>query len=77
MGHWNHRVVKRKVREFDKVVDWYGIHEVFYGLGDGDEKLSWTTDAISVEGESVAELRETLGRMLAALDKPVIVSDEK
>lgn len=71
MGHWNHRVVKRIVKDFDENVEWFGIHEVFYGLAD-ESDASWTEEPISVEGESMDELRETLERMLRALDKPII-----
>jgi len=69
MGHWNHRVVKRIVREFDKDVEWFGIHECFYGPSD---ESGWTDEPITVEGESIDELREALERMLRCLDRPVI-----
>ena len=68
MAHWNHRVVERTIVEFGKPVKWLGIHEVFY---DGDS-VGWTDEPVAVQGETVEELRETLHRMLAALDKPVI-----
>lgn len=76
MGHWNHRVVKRIVREFDEDVEWFGVHEVFYGLP-GESEPSWTDEPISVKGESIDELRETLERMLRALDRPIIDDTEK
>lgn len=76
MGHWNHRVVRRTVIECGEPVQWYGIHECFYGLSDESDP-GWTDEPIAVEGESVDELRETLERMLRALDKPIIIDNEK
>jgi hypothetical protein len=76
MSHWNHRVVKRIVREFDQDVEWVGIHEVFYSSADESDP-GWTEEPISVEGETVDELRETLERMFRALDRPIIDGTEK
>lgn len=73
MSHWNHRVVQRMVTDFGEPVSWLGIHEVFYGFPEG---LGWTNEPIAVEGESIAELRETLERMMRALDKPIIIDEE-
>jgi hypothetical protein len=56
----------------ERDIDWYTIHEVFYGE---DGSLSWTEDEIAPAGESVDELRETLQRMIAALEKPVLDYD--
>ena len=67
--NWNHRVVKRRVVECGEEIDWFGIHEVFYGLDGG---TAWTNEPVAVDGESVEELRETLERMLRALDTPII-----
>jgi hypothetical protein len=69
MGHWNHRVMKRKTEEGE----WYDIHEVFYDEQSG--KLSWTENAISPGGETIDELQKELQRMLKALDKPVLDYD--
>lgn len=63
--HWNHRIVRRTIGGETLL----GIHEVFYGMDDG---TGWTDEPVAVIGESVEELRETLGRMLRALDKPII-----
>ena len=76
MGHWNHRVVKRIVREAGEDVEWFGIHECFYERSDESDP-GWTDEPIAVGGESVDELRETLERMMRALDKPVIDDTEK
>jgi hypothetical protein len=68
--YWNHRVVRRVWHPgTDREETTYAIHEVFYGLS---KKPIPTADPIDVSGESVEELRETLQRMLRALDKPVL-----
>ena len=67
MGHWNHRVVERTIIDCGKPVRWLGIHECFY-----DDKTRWTDEPVTVEGETIEDLRETLERMLRALDKPII-----
>ena len=63
---WNHRVVKYSNNTF-------GIHEVYYnevGVVDGV-----TESAVSVVENSVDDMRYTLLRMLASLDKEVIDYD--
>jgi hypothetical protein len=70
MSHWNHRAVRRV---YPGVLDGeasYSIHEVYYGLG--GIKPSITVGPDYPYGETVAELREDLERMLRALDKPVL-----
>jgi hypothetical protein len=65
---WNHRVV----RHFSEAEgEWLGIHEAFYDGLDG-EKVLWTNDPVGVTGGSIAELRETLERMLRCLDAPIL-----
>jgi hypothetical protein len=49
----------------------YRIHEVYYAER-SDQPTSATEDAVGVCGGSIAELRETLTRMLRALDKPIL-----
>jgi hypothetical protein len=66
---WNHRVVRRASVVFGKPVEVLGIHEVFYGPDGG---ISWTTEPVAAEGDTLDELRETLERMLKALDQPII-----
>lgn len=68
MSHWNHRVV----RTAENGEAWLGIHEAFYDIEGG---TAWTERPVAVIGESIAELRETLERMLLALDKPIIDGD--
>jgi len=73
MGHWNHRVVRREFPEAtpdDRVL--YAIHEAYYEPG--ERKVPWAVavDPTPVIGQSVEQLRETLQRMLRALDTPVL-----
>ena len=73
MSHWNHRVVRREYPESadpeEQVL--LGIHETYYDVGDGPLPM-FTEEPIRVMETSVEALRETLQRMLAALDKPVL-----
>jgi CBS-domain-containing membrane protein len=62
---WNNRVVRRTYPH--EVV--YAIHEVHYT---DYVPHSVTVDPVPVAGESVDQLRNTLERMLRALDKPVL-----
>jgi hypothetical protein len=71
MSHWNHRVVRIMVKDFGKDVPQLGIHEAFYGMPE-DDGVAWTNDPVPIIGKTVEELRETLKRMLACLDKPII-----
>lgn len=68
MGHWNHRVLKHNAGTED---EYLAIHEAFYGV-DGEDDVVWTRDPITVTGETIEELRETLERMLRALETPVL-----
>ena len=71
MSHWNHRVIKKNVADGS---DWFGIHEVFYN--DDDTIWSYTENPISIVGESIDDLRQTLEWMLSCLDNPILVYDE-
>ena len=69
MSHWNHRVVRRVYPgALDGEVA-YQIHEAYYGL---EDKLVITKEPDHPQGETLAELRKDLERMLRALDKPVL-----
>jgi hypothetical protein len=70
MSHWNHRVVKRTYPAPSNET-LYQIHEAYYGLA-GDKLPSITVEPAEVVGESIEELRDTLQRMLRALDNPVL-----
>lgn len=64
MSHWNYRVV----HVIDKAGESYAIVEAHY---DDDEKLSLYSYP-EPSGSTLTELRNDLGLMLNALDKPVI-----
>ena len=68
MGHWNHRVVRHRA---GTELEYLAIHEAYYGI-DSEDDVSWTKNPVSVTGETVEGLRETLERMLRALDTPVL-----
>lgn len=64
---WNHRVI---VRKDGRDQQYYGIHEVYYKKNNKPDMA--TENAVGVIGDSIPELRETLERMLRALDTPVL-----
>jgi hypothetical protein len=64
---WNHRVVRHSQAQYN-LPDWLEICEVYYA---GDEVMGHTK-GVAVGGESIEELRKTLERMLACLDKPIV-----
>ena len=70
--HWNYRMVDLSHENAGD--PWVQLHEVFYN---DDDSLMGYTEA-TVSSETVDGLRETLAKMLLALDKPVLkVSDFK
>jgi hypothetical protein len=68
MALWNYRVMKQ-VFDGD---DYLQIHEVFY---DENNEKSWTINGVTVAGESIEELKDTLNKMLEALDKEILDYD--
>lgn len=71
MGTYNYRVIKSTYVRTSDSEDCYQIHDVYYdetGLERG-----WAQEPASPYGETIIELKETLGRMLRALEKPVLV----
>lgn len=65
-GHtWNHRVVRHKHGEL-------AIHEAHYSPSRTKTPNLITQNPVAVWGSSKKELRETLERMLRALDTPVL-----
>lgn len=75
---WNHRVIKKTYHEEEI----FSIKEVMYDTEDHslqgeelDKTISGYTEKLSVMGDSIEDLRETLNFMLEALDKPVIDLD--
>lgn len=69
--YWNHRVVQyRNDLDGDP---YYEIVECHYN---DDGGIVGYTEGVSVGGDSVAELYESLEYMKRALDKPVLVDGE-
>jgi hypothetical protein len=76
---WNYRVFRHPPTDPQTLDDsWYAVHEAYYRSDDVDD-LTVTSDEISTSvepvgpsEESVEALRDRLGLMLAALDKPVL-----
>tara|TARA_R110000787_G_scaffold47583_2_gene115047 strand:- start:113 stop:343 length:231 start_codon:yes stop_codon:yes gene_type:complete len=65
---WNYRVYKRIL---DDDSAWYGIHAAYYDKHI-NEPSGYTVRAVSVEGDSVADLSKALGQMKEALGKDVL-----
>ena len=70
MAYWNHRVVKRIVGGYPE----YGIHEVYYN--DDGSIQGYTDRPVSVASSELGDLRVTLERMLACLEKEVLIDGE-
>lgn len=77
---WNHRVVRRKqlpIVDLERP-DYLCIHEVYFDAGKEGTPHSVTNEGVTVgaeaetDAESIQEMRETLERMLRALDKPIV-----
>ena len=68
MGHWNHRVVKRKCVAMNE--DYYRIEEAYYH--DNEDIPHSITDGCSVQAEDVEGLKWVLEHMLKALDEPIL-----
>lgn len=69
--HWNNRLVRHKTEH----EEYFTIHEVFYN--DKEEIMGMTENPIAPHGDSVEEIKETLERMLRALDKEPLDFDMK
>ncbi len=66
---WNHRVMRFPDPLHE---EWLEIHEVYYD--DNGQHTMYTEEAVSVAGEAIEELRETLSRMEKALNQPILCS---
>jgi hypothetical protein len=61
---------------------WYAIHEVYYRDDSVDDRAvdvsetNYTQDPVTVQSEDLDDLRWMLGKMLEALDKPVLDYEE-
>lgn len=71
---WNYRVIRKPYDYKDLVFEEYNVHEVFYD--DNGNIESWTTEPISPYGDTLEELKNTLEKMLEALEKPILQEDE-
>lgn len=67
MSHWNYRIGQERNTDTE-----YTIYEVYYDDNGNTEAM--TEKAVSFHAESVKELAKI---MLEALEKPVVVWDEK
>jgi len=73
-GGWNYRVIKR---EGEQATDecTYQIHEVYYD--DAGKVETWTNDPVEPSGEALEELREDCLHYSAALERAVLVEQQK
>jgi len=63
---WNYRVLK----SVDGDDDWFQLHEIYY---DKDNNVNgWVKAGATVHGNSIDDLRDTLSKMLEALDKEAL-----
>lgn len=65
---WNYRVMTLNRGES------YEIHEVYYDTSGKPEM--YTANAVKPYGENLEELRENLGWMMKALEKPVLTMND-
>lgn len=77
MSHWNHRVICFKYEDAkpDEPQSFFTICETHYD--DQGRPFGYSEPEHNpLHSESPSELRVTLERMLAALDKPVLTDDD-
>jgi hypothetical protein len=68
---WNYRVIVKDTIDLTGVIfKDFAIHEVYYE-DDGSIKFI-TTDPITIDGESLEDLKESISMVQGALDKPII-----
>ncbi len=67
---WNHRVIAKEYKGFNEIEVEFGIHEVYYNDDGVPDKC--TVDAVSVGGENLADLSQTLEWMRMALVQPIL-----
>lgn len=73
---WNYRVIQQKCEATGD--PYFGIHEVYYNIGDDDSTITAiSTKAIAPFGdETMRQLEDDIGKMVASLEKPVLIYDE-
>jgi len=69
--YWNYRIVQKSDSDFENNVS-YSIHEIYYDENGNMESM--TEQSVSFHTGSVKDLAKM---MLEALEKPVVVWDEK
>lgn len=73
---WNYRIVKKQVwlgKSLGEEVQ-FAIHETYYD--DNDKPTAITTGPMKPYGETLEELKSDLEKMVAALDKPVLIWED-
>lgn len=70
--HWNYRIVRRRFRRKYSSETLYQVHEAHYYPGRKTVPNLITIDPVDAHGGNKKELKESLERMLRALDKPVL-----
>jgi len=76
MSHWNHRVLRRKLKLHNQETELvYGIVEAYYN--DENEVDGWTESFMDVSADDIDGLKLTLERMLMCLKKPIIDEEEE
>ncbi len=68
MRTWDYRLVKKKGLEY------YGVIEVYYDL---DGEVRSYSDFIPVCGASLEEVKADLERFKQALEKPILLEEER
>lgn len=68
---WNHRVVHRT---FADDTEEYSIREVYYN--DDGSIFGFTESPIQVYGDTLAELKETVQRLMNCTDFPILEEDQ-
>ena len=72
---WNYRVVRHVYKDSS---EHYKIHEVYYST---DEHVvtsitAWSSEGMAPFGVTPDELKEDLGYMLAAFEKPILHAED-
>lgn len=77
MKGWNYRVIKRTITSCAGYVeDTYQIHSVYYN--DDMAPVKWSTEPSELYGiDSLESLKTNLELMGRALEKPVLVEEER
>ncbi len=68
---WDYRIVKHREKNFPgtAIVEWFGIHTVFYTDGKPD---STGKRPYAIEGMSIDKIKKDLKLIEEAFDKPIL-----